>query len=200
MMMHLLRRAIGTGRTLLRERRGSVLIEVAFSMPILIILFSGGFEISRYALLEMKVSRTAMTIADLVAQNPQTISESEVDGFMQAVPHIGKPFAMDNTNTQIVVTAVRADNTNTPKVCWQMSEMGDLGQTSTVGAQNATATLPANITMKEGDTAIIAEVFYDYAPTVFEGFVDPHILYNVSIYRPRLAKLDNLLPSNITCS
>ena len=200
MMMHLLRRAIRAGRTLRSERRGSVLIEVAFSMPILLILFSGGFEISRYALLEMKVSRTAMTIADLVSQNPETVSETEVEGFLEAIPHIGKPFTMDDTNTQVIVTAVRADDTDTPKVCWQMSRMADLGETSAIGAHNATATLPNDITMKEGDTAIIAEVFYDYTPTVFEGFVDPHILYNVSIYRPRLAKLDNLLPSNITCS
>ena len=200
MMKRLFRRTARTSGALLRERRGSVLIEVAFSMPILILLFSGGFEISRYALLQMKVSRTAVTVADLVSQNPESISEAEVNGFLEAIPHIGKPFAMDDTNTEVIITAVRADSTNTPKVCWQMSEMAALGQTSAIGAHDATATVPNNISMVAGDTAIIAEVFYSYTPTVFEGFVDPHILYNVAIYRPRLAKLDKLLPSNTTCS
>lgn len=199
-MLLSIHRAISACRALVRERRGSVLIEVAFTLPILIVLFSGGFEIGRYALLQMKVSRAAMTMADLVSQNPETISESEVNGFSDAVPHIGKPFTMDSSNTQIIVTAIRADSTNTPKICWQKSEMGNLGQNSHLGTHDQTATLPQTIAMQEGDTAIIAEVFFNYAPTLFEGFVKPHILYNTAIYRPRLAKLDDLLPSHITCS
>jgi Flp pilus assembly protein TadG len=183
-----------------RCQKGSVLMEVVLTLPLIIILFGGGFEVSRYALLQMKVSRSATTMADLVAQNVTSVTSAQIESFRQAIPHIGSPFVMDATNTQVIVTAVKANASNVSKVCWQVSTMGNLGKTSRIGAHNATASLPDDITLQNGDTAIIAEIYYAYEPTVFTGFVDSRILYNVAIYRPRLATLETLLPSNTTCS
>jgi hypothetical protein len=185
---------------LMHSERGSVLMEVALTLPLLFTLFGGCFEMSRYALLEMKVSRAATTLADIVAQNSTSVTSTQIDGFVLAIPHIGSPFTMDNTNTQIIISAVKADASNVAKVCWQVSEMGSLGESSSVGVHNATAVLPDNIVLQEGDTAIIAEVFYDYSPTVFSSFVDPKIISNISVYRPRLATLETLMPSGTTCS
>jgi len=191
-------------RSLIRRLRhgeeGSVLMEVALTLPLLFIIFGGCFEISRYALLEMKVSRAATTMADIVAQNNTSVTTSQINGFIQAIPHIGAPFEMDDANTQVIITAVKANQYKISKVCWQVSVMGDLGGTSTVGTHNHTAMLPDDIELGNGDTAIIAEVFYDYHPTLFSGFVDARTLYNVAVYRPRLATLEILMPSGTTCS
>jgi Flp pilus assembly protein TadG len=187
-------------RRLARCRKGSVLMEVVLTLPLILILFGGGFEVSRFALLQMKVSRSATTMADLVAQNVTSVTSAQIASFRQAIPHIGSPFVMDDTNTQIIVTAVKANAADVSKVCWQVSTMADLGESSRIGAHNATASLPDDITLKNGDTAIIAEIYYAYEPTVFTGFVDSRILYNVAIYRPRLATLETLLPAGTTCS
>lgn len=183
-----------------RNERGSVLMEVALTLPLLFTLFGGCFELSRYALLQMKVSRAATTMADIVAQNTTSVTTTQLNGFVDAIPHIGSPFAMDNTNTQVIITAVKANGSNVARVCWQVTELAALGETSAIGPHNANAVMPDNIGLLDGDTAIIAEVFYTYAPTVFSGFVDARVIYDVAVFRPRLATLETLMPSNTTCS
>jgi hypothetical protein len=187
-------------RRFARDRSGSVLIEVAFALPLLLLLISGGFEIGRYALLEMKVGRAAVTLADLVSQNDPSISSAEIADFSESVPYIGQPFSFSNTNTEIIVTGVRADETDTPKVCWQATEMGTLGEASSVGAPGDTATLPQNLALLSADTVIVAEVFYNYEPAIFSGFIGAHTISASAVFRPRLAKLDTLTPSGATCS
>jgi len=181
-----------------RNRRGSILMEVALSVPVILILFSGGFEIGRYALLEMKVSRIATSLTDLVAQTEDEIYSADIDGLVQAVPHIGQPFSFDTSNTQVIVTSVKANSSDTPIVCWQVEKVGDLGQNSRIGNPGAVADLPDSITMKEGDTAIIAEVYYEYAPFIFDSVMSPRRLSSDAIFRPRLAKLSALQPGDQT--
>lgn len=189
-----LRRAGGLGR----DRRGSILVEVALTVPIILILFTAGFEVGRFALLEMKVSRTAMTLADLVAQTEDKIFDSDIDGLMKAVPHIAEPFNFDSSNTQVIVTSVKADSSDTPIVCWQKEAVGDLGQDSKVGDPGATADMPTTIDMKEGDTAVIAEVYFDYTPFLFDTVMNAQRLSSTAVFRPRLAKLAALQPGDVS--
>ena len=70
-------------RALGRDRRGSVLTEAAVILPFLVLLLLGGYDIARLALLQQKLSRTAIAVADMVSQG-ETISEPEVDGIMSA--------------------------------------------------------------------------------------------------------------------
>jgi hypothetical protein len=139
-------------------------------------------------------------MGDLVAQNVTPVNVGQIDGFLKAVPHIGSPFEMDDTNTQVIITAVKANASDVAKVCWQVSKMAALGNTSRIGSHDATANMPESIGLKDGDTAIIAEVYYQYKPTLFSEFVKAKTLYNVAVYRPRLATLETLMPSGTTCS
>jgi len=45
-----------------------------------------------------------------------------------------------------------------------------------------------------GETVIVAEVFYAYAPFIFPGTTLASTIYNRSFSRPRLAPLDTVQP------
>lgn len=181
-----------------RNRRGSILMEVALGVPVILLLFAGGFEVGRYVLLEMKVSRVATTLTDLVSQTDNQIFDSDIDGLVKAVPHIGKPFTLDNSNTQIIITAARANSSNTPIICWQTAKMGNLGKTSDVGSPGGVANLPTQVATQEGDTVIVAEVYYDYAPFVFDTVMQARHISSSAVFRPRLAKLSALQPGDVS--
>lgn len=185
-------------RRLGRDRRGSILIEVALCLPVILILFTAGFEIGRFALLDMKVSRAAMTLADLVAQTENEIYENDIDGLMAAMPHIGRPFSFDSGNTQVIITSVAADGDGNPIVCWQEEAVGDLGEDSQIGTPGTLATMPDTVDMQEGDTAIVTEVYYDYAPFLFDTVMNARRISSMAVFRPRLAKLDVLQPGDVT--
>jgi Flp pilus assembly protein TadG len=56
-------------RSFRSDRRASVSVELAFTLPMLITLLGGGLEITNYVLIYQKVERTSATISDLVAQS-----------------------------------------------------------------------------------------------------------------------------------
>ena len=171
------------------NRKGSVLIEFALIVPALLVLITGGFEITRYALLYQKVNRIAVSMADLVSQ-AKTISNTDINGLFDAVVSIGKPFDV-TANGKVIVTSVGLKN-NVATVNWQRSGGGQYAATSKIGSTGAAATLPQGFVVHEGDTVIIAEAFYDYTPALFDDIVSPTVLYNVAYFRPRLGTLDTI--------
>ena len=53
-------------------------------------------------------------------------------------------------------------------------------------------TLTADFEVREGETAIIAEVFYDFEPFLSELIVEPQTLYRRAHHRPRLGTLEEI--------
>jgi hypothetical protein len=54
------------------------------------------------------------------------------------------------------------------------------------------ADLGADFEVREGETAIIAEVFYDFEPFLSALIVEPQTLYRRAHHRPRLGTLDEV--------
>jgi Flp pilus assembly protein TadG len=172
-----------------RNRKGSILIELAFVVPAMMVLSTGGFEVTRYALLYQKVNRLAVSLADLTAQ-AKTISDSDIDGLFDAVAHIAAPFDVTD-NGCVIITSVSLKD-GTPTINWQRKGGGSYNATSKIGSEGGTATLPAGFVVHDGDNVIIAEAFYDYSPAIFTDIVNPTVVYNVAYFRPRLGTLDTI--------
>ena len=56
-------------RGFIADCRAMVLVEMAMTMPIVIVIALGGFEVARYTLLQQKLDRLSVTVADLVSQS-----------------------------------------------------------------------------------------------------------------------------------
>ena len=187
------RRMRKTCRDLCRDNGGASLIELGFAMPVLITLLLGGIEIARYVLLHQKLDRVASSIADLVSQ-AEVISVADMQNIFDAAQFVAKPFDLPGAGTVIVSSVSNPIGAPATKVNWQQSGAGSIPATSQVGTPGGGATLPAGFTVADGQTIVIAEVFFDYVPWILGDFTGANQIYHRALFRPRYGGLTTLNP------
>jgi Flp pilus assembly protein TadG len=169
---------------------GNVAVEFALTLPVLMLLMLGSAEMARFVILHQKVDRVAVTISDLVAR-AETIKESELEDIFEAAGFVAKPFDLPSLGI-VIVSAITNGDGSGAKVARQRTGGGSASHTSQIGTQGGAATLAADFEVREGETAIIAEVFYDFAPFLSELIVEPQTLYRRAHHRPRLRTLEEI--------
>ena len=135
--------------TFVRDNRGSVSVEFAFIMPLLITLYLGTMEISEGIEINKKVGRAASTIGDLMTQEKQvtlaTVKDILKIGKSQLQPY-------DRSVPSFTVVGIDIDTTGKATVAWSQKMTGDSYTTPlTKGA--VYASLPAKI--KIADTFVV---------------------------------------------
>lgn len=176
-----------------RDRRGSVLMELAIGLPILVVILLGCFEAARFVLLDQKLARAAASTADLVAQ-ADGITEAQVTDIFDAADATATPFDLGGEG-RVIITSVIRPTSAAATVAWQRISAGTYAATSAIGTTGQTATLPTGLTLRQGENVIVAEVFYDYAP-IFLGATKftATSLYEVAYNRPRIINLTQVTP------
>lgn len=172
------------------DRRASVSVELALTLPMLTALLMGGVEITNYVLIHQKVERTSATISDLVAQSAR-MTKSEMANLFAATGYVMRPLEL-GTDGKIVVSSITG-NGEKPIIRWQESSRVD-GNSSRFGKEGDQATLPAGLTLRDGENIIAGEVFYNYRPMLFSGFIEETTLYRYAFFRPRFGKLEVIHP------
>ena len=144
------------------DRRASVSVELALTLPMLTALLMGGVEITNYVLVHQKVERTSATIADLVAQSAR-MTKSEMASLFAATGYVMKPLQL-GTDGNVVVSSITGSK-DAPIISWQEpSRLG--GNPSRFGKEGGQATLPAGLTLRDGENIIAGEVFYTLSADV----------------------------------
>ena len=173
----------------LHDRRGSTLLEIAFSMPILMVLLTGAIETGLFLMLNQKLQHSAVSIADLTTRDEE-ISEATMTDIFSAVPIIMAPFALGD-DTRVIVTAVGNDASGNATIYWQRTGAGSLSQVSEIGTEGGTPSLPPDIPIRDNETIIVTEVYYEYEP-VFFSVIDPVRLRRTAFHRPRIGALTGI--------
>lgn len=179
-----------TFRRQLRSDHANVAVEFALALPVLLLMFLASAELGRFVLLHQKVDRVAVTISDLVAR-AETISESELDDIFNAATQVAEPFDLSGRGRVVVSSIINSDGSG-ETIAWQRAGGGSFSAASGIGIQGGAATLPADFDVREGETAIISEVFFDFEPFLSSLIVAPQILYRRAHHRPRLGTLDTI--------
>lgn len=169
---------------------GNVAVEFALCLPVLMLLMLGSAEMARFVILHQKVDRVAVTTSDLVSR-AETIKESELDDIFAAAELVAQPFDLAALGIVIVSAITNVDGSGA-RVAWQRSGGGSATHNSQIGTQGGAAALSADFEVRQGETAIIAEVFYDFEPFLSELIVDPQTLYRRAHHRPRLGTLTEI--------
>lgn len=179
-----------TFHKLQHNQQGLAYLEFALVLPMLMLLFLGGVELSRYIQAAQKTDKLTHTVVDLIAQAP-TISEPELNQIMQAVEHIMTPYRFGDDGI-IIVSCVGYDALGSLVIKWQYKGGGSLERDSVIGEQGANPTLPEGFTVEQRDNVIIAETFFTFEPMINNMYADPIEFYRTAFYLPRIGELDVL--------
>jgi hypothetical protein len=115
------------------------------------------------------VTQIASTSADLVAQEPDTISQTKITDIMRAASFIMAPYTQNPL--QIVVREVQTSpaSATVAKQSWTCTYNGT-GSSLTCSCTNVASTLPVNLA-NTNDAVVVATSTYAYRPLVFDYFM-----------------------------
>jgi Flp pilus assembly protein TadG len=172
-------------RRLAGDERGVSAVEFAMLLPLMLTLYLGTVEISQGIAADRKVTLTARTIADLVAQ-VSSINNTDMTNSLNAASAVVVPFSASNLT--VVVSSVKIDANNNATIDWSDTLHG------TARAKGSSVSLPSALVV--ANTSLIwAEVQYTYKPTI--GYVVSGTLtLKEQIYmRPRVSDSVNRVTS-----
>ena len=162
---------------LIADRRGMSSIEFAMLLPVMIILYIGGVEITSAIAIDRKVSQVARTLGDLVAQ-ATNITATDMSSIMGATSSIVQPY--DDTKLKITVSSVQVDAQGHAKVSWSDTKNG------TVRQVGSAVTLPAGLSVAN-TSVILAESQYAYTPGLGYVITGTMNLGDQIFMRPRMS-------------
>lgn len=160
-----------------RDRTGVAALEFALILPVMLILYVGGFEVSDAVMLNHKVSHATSVLGDLVTQVEELDTAGiEMGNILDATEAVVSPYP--TTDFAIIVTGVTIDGDGNATVAWS-------------GARNATAlacgapvVLPAGIA-QPSTFLVVANVSYDFSPPFGQYVVGNITLADEFYLRPR---------------
>ena len=170
-------------RRLARNESGVMLIEFAYSLPILMVLAFTSIEIANLAIANMRVSQIAMTVADNLSRAKQSVPlglpqlrEADVNDALLGAQIQGNSGIPIFTRGRIVVSSLQRNASSRQTISWQRCKGMLTGAQSRYGNQGATqgttpgftgmGAAPNTIQAPAGSAIIFAEVTYDYVPLV----------------------------------
>ena len=158
-----------------------MLIEFAYSLPILMLLSFGSIELANLAISNMRVSQIAMTVADNLSRAKQSVPlglpqlrEVDINDALLGAQIQGGNGLDVLKHGRIVVSSLQQNTSGNQKIFWQRCK-GKLNAPSAYGVEGATEGTTAGFTgmgsgtkvkAAAGSAIIFAELTYKYEPLV----------------------------------
>ena len=173
------------GRRISRWRggeRGTIAIEAAIILPLLVLIFLGMVEFSQALTVKRRVQSVASTTADLVAQS-ETVTTAQLNDIASIGSQLMLPFS--STGIALTITSVAEDSQNHITVQWSCS-WATLSSSANCSASGAAYTgLPSGL-LSAGQSLIIGKTSYPYTPAIGEFLTGGLTFSSSSYFRPRL--------------
>jgi Flp pilus assembly protein TadG len=164
------------------DERGVALVEFACVLPVLLLMYLAGYQLTDALSCNRKVTIASRAMADLTTQN-STVTTDQMNTILSAAAKIMAPY--DASNAAVRVTELYTDQKGKTTVYWSTPN----GK-STALKKGDEYILPNSLnTASRYDTyLIVSEVTYSYKPAVNFGIVGPLALYDKIYMNPRISK------------
>ncbi len=162
-------------RRLGRDCGGVSAVEFALIAPVMIAILFGSVEVSLALIADRKVTQTASTVADLVAQD-DAITAGEMADIFTAASAIMQPY--DTAPLQMRISSVVMAPNKKIYVDWSQ------GKNMSARKSGSSVTVPKGL-LQPNSSIIMAEVSYDYTPTLGNFLKAPIGLGDTFYLRPR---------------
>ncbi len=151
-------------RNFFSNRRGSVLLEAALAMPILVLILLSLVEFGEAYTIKRRNAQVASTAADLVAQvscvsSSQAGTASSLADIAKIAATILQPYSYSASIAGLSITSV-VQNASNATVQWSWAT-----GTLTAGTAGNTFALPSGL-VSSTQTVIVAQASYTFTPPV----------------------------------
>ena len=177
-------------RRLLGADSGVAAVEFSLILPILVVLWIGGVELTGALSVDRRLNNLASSIGDLVARG-KTITYAQVDDIFDLAPAALFPY--DAIGISMRVTAIDIDEDGNAKVAWSRAE--GTGLTAYVQDTLMTSVVPAALRVA-GTQLIMSEVEHTYSPTVGYVITGDLELEDRMFFVPRLVNQVKICPTD----
>jgi Flp pilus assembly protein TadG len=178
-----------------RQDSGLAAVEFALILPILVMLWFGGVELTQALSVDRRLNNLASSIGDLVARS-KIVTTADVDTIFDIAPGAMFPFCKTETACNAAglgmrITAVNINGAGNATAAWSRGQ----GATAYGTGQDMNGVVPA--TLRVPDTSIIvSEVYYTYSPAVGYVLTGDIPLEDRMFFVPRLSDKVQLCASN----
>ncbi len=166
-----------------RDDDAIMLIEFAYSLPILMSLAFTSVELTNLAIANMRVSQIAMTVADNLSRAKQSVPlglpqlrEVDINDALLGARIQGGDRLNILASGRIVVSSLQQNASNRQRIFWQRCKGALTGSNSAYGVEGATeGTTPGftgmgtganKVQAAPGSAIIFTEITYNYEPLV----------------------------------
>ena len=171
-------------RRFARAERGVALVEFAFTLPVMVLVYLGSIAVTQGMMTDRKVTLLARSIGDITSQDT-AITSDERDNIFNAGRVVMAPYDSAAAILRMRVSSVRVRADGSTCVEWSMGPQG--ATFLRVAGSNVNDVVPAAI--RTPDTwLIMSEVEYNYTPIVGEDITGPILLTERLYMRPRLSQ------------
>jgi len=177
-----------------RDAAGTVSVEFALLLPILLTLFFGCFEASNLLLADLKVVDATETTADLVAQTQigNVLQTADFNNFTSAAEQVLTPLPTAGATLQLAFASVTY-NKGSAVIDWHYEVNG--------AAPIGLASIPAGLgTNNSPDSVVVVHVQYAYASPISYVLKKTYNLTSTAYNRPRyVACVPSFKNTNSVC-
>lgn len=178
-------------KSLIAAQQGLAAIEFAFLLPLLVALFFGTVELTRYVVITQKAENASFSLDSVISQSNLAdlqYTNQFQDNIFPRIENIMGGYYNKNDVSVVISQVIKGDAANSPiKITWQqVSTNGTLSvpgeTTSIVSGLDVSAITPAAVegkpavfdaatneklkTMMPNESMIVTETFYQYKPII----------------------------------
>lgn len=189
-------------RHLARSIRGTVMIEMAFAIPFLVLVGFGGLEIANLTLAHTRVSQLGLNTADNAARiaagsnltQPQ-VREVDINEVFEGAERQAAGLDFEN-NGRIILSSLQRNDDGGQTIKWQRC-FGNMEVASAYGVEGTGATgtdfpgmgpVGGEVTAAAGTAVMFVEVTYEYQPLLFGKWLGPQTIRSTAAYNIREAR------------
>jgi Flp pilus assembly protein TadG len=180
-----------------RETGGMAAIEFAMIVPIMFFLFVGTIEFSQALTVDRRITQAASSTADLIARAPNSgLTAAQVDRDLKIIEQLIAPYELERLYVK-VISVIAQGTPGNPSVLTYTVDWSRDNLAGTPHVHGDTYNKIPQGLLVAGESVIVSEATYNYAPLVFNYFIQSAFNMTERFFlKPRNSSCVHLRPIN----